>query len=42
MRKIRDNLEVEIIDYFAQSIKWTEVIEYDSSKGSARNNAKNT
>jgi adenylate kinase len=39
-QKIRDNLEVEIIDYFSQKIKWKSVIEYDSSKGSAKNNAK--
>jgi adenylate kinase len=39
-QKIRDNLEVEILDYFAQSVNWKEVIEYDSSKGSAKNNAK--
>ncbi len=39
-QKIRDNLEVEILDYFAQSVNWKEVIEYDSSNGSAKNNAK--
>jgi adenylate kinase len=39
-QKIRDNLEVEILDYFTQSAKSNKVIEYDSSKGSAKNNAK--
>jgi adenylate kinase len=39
-QKVRDNLEVEILDYFTQSVKSDKVIEYDSSKDSAKNNAK--
>lgn len=40
LKKIRDNLEVEIIDYFTQLVNSKKVIEFDSSKGSAKNNAK--
>ncbi|MDD4353764.1 MAG: AAA family ATPase [Candidatus Nanoarchaeia archaeon] len=40
LQKIRDNLEVEILDYFTQAIKSNKIIEYDSSKGSAKLNAK--
>jgi adenylate kinase len=39
-QKIRDNLEVEILDYFTQAIKSNHVIEYESGKGSAKANAK--
>jgi len=39
-QKIMDNLEVEILDYFTQKIKSKKVIEFDTSKGSAKINAK--
>jgi adenylate kinase len=38
--KIKDNLEVEILDYFTQKIKSNKVIEYDCSIGSAKTNAR--
>jgi len=38
--KIAENLEVELIDYFTQSTKLKKVIEFDTSKGNAKSNAK--
>lgn len=39
-QKIMDNLEVEILDYFTQAIKPNNVIEFDTSRFSAKLNAK--
>ncbi|MFA5303659.1 MAG: AAA family ATPase [Candidatus Nanoarchaeia archaeon] len=39
-QKIIDNLEVEVLDYFTQSVKSNNVIEYETSKGSSKSNAK--
>lgn len=38
-KKIKENIEVEILDYFTQIIKSKNCIEFDSSKSSAKNNA---
>lgn len=40
LQKIRDNVEVELLDYFTQMVKSNKVIEYDSSFGTAKDNAK--
>ena len=38
-KKIRENLEVEVIDYFTQLTKNDKVIEYNTSKNTIKENA---